>query len=171
MSTHTERFFSRKSSGRYGHGIRLNQVNFIDASFGGLPAPGMYNISLHARARDRPPAGPPTRPGRAVRSLPLPGAAPDRPRAPAGHPRPADSHRDPAPRLLAGVLRPRSAPSRLGPPAQALADDRGGPRLRRPRHPPDPGGDRGLRGAQVPHGVATVRARSPGSRGPRGAGG
>ena len=29
MSTHTDRFFSRKSSGRYGHGIRLNQVNFI----------------------------------------------------------------------------------------------------------------------------------------------
>src|SRR5215471_2907089 len=29
MSTQTERFFSRKSSGRYGHGIRLNQVNFM----------------------------------------------------------------------------------------------------------------------------------------------
>ena len=29
MSTHTERCFSRKSSGRYGHGIRLNQVNFM----------------------------------------------------------------------------------------------------------------------------------------------
>ncbi len=44
MSTHTERFFSRKSSGRYGHGIRLNQVNFMDASFGGLAgAPGVYN--------------------------------------------------------------------------------------------------------------------------------
>ena len=27
MSTQTERFFSRKSSGKYGHGIRLNQVN------------------------------------------------------------------------------------------------------------------------------------------------
>src|SRR4029077_13209861 len=33
ISTQTERFFSRKSSGRYGHGIKLNQVNFI----GGLP--------------------------------------------------------------------------------------------------------------------------------------
>src|SRR5437899_3238320 len=32
MSTHTERCFSRKSSGRYGHGIRLNQVNFMRAS-------------------------------------------------------------------------------------------------------------------------------------------
>src|SRR5215472_19376730 len=29
MSTQTERFFSRKSSGRYGHGIRSNQVNFM----------------------------------------------------------------------------------------------------------------------------------------------
>src|SRR3954471_10679505 len=28
MSTHTEWCFSRKSSGRCGHGIRLNQVNF-----------------------------------------------------------------------------------------------------------------------------------------------
>src|SRR5437879_4323903 len=28
MSTHTDRCFSRKSSGRCGHGIRLNQVNF-----------------------------------------------------------------------------------------------------------------------------------------------
>ena len=34
MSTHTERFFSRKSSGRYGQGIRLNQVNFMDPSLG-----------------------------------------------------------------------------------------------------------------------------------------
>src|SRR6266699_1773437 len=32
MSTHTERCFSRKSSGRYGHGIRLNQVNRISPS-------------------------------------------------------------------------------------------------------------------------------------------
>src|SRR2546425_1077378 len=32
MSTHTERCVSRKSSGRYGHGIRLNQVNFIAAA-------------------------------------------------------------------------------------------------------------------------------------------
>src|SRR5690242_9218708 len=34
MSTQTERFFSRKSSGRYGQGIRLNQVNRMDASLG-----------------------------------------------------------------------------------------------------------------------------------------
>src|SRR5258705_6154047 len=32
MSTHTDRCFARKSSGRYGHGIKLNHVNFIDAS-------------------------------------------------------------------------------------------------------------------------------------------
>src|SRR6267143_67475 len=32
MSTHTERCVSRKSSGRYGHGMRLNQVNFIAAA-------------------------------------------------------------------------------------------------------------------------------------------
>ena len=29
MSTQTDRYSSRKSSGRYGQGIRLNQVNFI----------------------------------------------------------------------------------------------------------------------------------------------
>src|SRR5712691_13107049 len=29
MSTHTERYVCRKSSGKYGHGIRLNHVNFI----------------------------------------------------------------------------------------------------------------------------------------------
>src|SRR5262245_64167075 len=29
MSTQTERYFRRKSSGRCGHGIRLNQVNFM----------------------------------------------------------------------------------------------------------------------------------------------
>src|SRR5262249_50447045 len=45
MSTQTERFFSRKSSGRYGQGIRLNQVNRMDASLGWVPlrAPGVYN--------------------------------------------------------------------------------------------------------------------------------
>ena len=32
MSTQTEWFFSRKSSGRCGHGIRLNHVNFIESS-------------------------------------------------------------------------------------------------------------------------------------------
>jgi hypothetical protein len=32
MSTQTERFFSRKSFGRYGHGMRLNQVNFMALS-------------------------------------------------------------------------------------------------------------------------------------------
>src|SRR5688500_14789998 len=30
MSTHTEAWSSRKPSGRCGHGIRLNHVNFID---------------------------------------------------------------------------------------------------------------------------------------------
>src|SRR2546422_1676886 len=38
MSTHTERFCCRKSSGRYGHGIRLNQVNRMAASSGHLDA-------------------------------------------------------------------------------------------------------------------------------------
>jgi hypothetical protein len=32
MSTHTERCFCRKSAGRWGQGIRLNQVNFIGFS-------------------------------------------------------------------------------------------------------------------------------------------
>src|SRR5688572_9885899 len=32
MSTQTDRYFWRKSSGRCGHGIRLNQVNFMTSS-------------------------------------------------------------------------------------------------------------------------------------------
>src|SRR5579859_3694211 len=35
MSTQTDRCFSRKSSGKYGHGIRLNQVNRIFALYYG----------------------------------------------------------------------------------------------------------------------------------------
>src|SRR6266849_8205513 len=38
MSTHTERYVCRKSSGRYGHGIRLNQVNFIEVPSAGYCA-------------------------------------------------------------------------------------------------------------------------------------
>src|SRR5262249_22192865 len=39
MSTHTERCVSRKSSGRYGQGIRLNQVNFMALVVLPPPAP------------------------------------------------------------------------------------------------------------------------------------
>src|SRR5437764_12743295 len=38
MSTHTDRCFSRKSSGRYGHGIRLNHTNFMTAFPLAVPA-------------------------------------------------------------------------------------------------------------------------------------
>src|SRR5216684_6874102 len=169
MSTHTERFFSRKSSGRYGQGIRLNQVNFMDASFGGIAgAPGVYNIKAHARPDDRHPAGPPARPRRAVRPLPLPGAPPGGPRRAALDPRPAHPDRDAPPRVLAGILQARSPAAGLGPPPEALADGGRRAALRSARHPSDPGGDRGLRGAQVLDGVAPVRARSARRRGPRG---
>src|SRR5262245_5427474 len=43
MSTHTERLRSRKSSGRYGHGIRLNHVNFMSRSWS---APGDHHAPV-----------------------------------------------------------------------------------------------------------------------------
>ena len=58
MSTQTERCFSRKSSGRYGHGIRLNQVNLSDTprspAVDGVPDSGGYRgAACRALSRER----------------------------------------------------------------------------------------------------------------------
>src|ERR1051325_6601181 len=50
MSTQTEWCFSRKSSGRCGHGIRLNQVNFM----GSLPIAAGTMVTNRHRDGKRP---------------------------------------------------------------------------------------------------------------------
>src|SRR4051812_2168758 len=59
MSTQTERFFSRKSSGSPGHGMRLNHTNFTDMGADTIerPAGGPRSRNPSGTARNRPDRG------------------------------------------------------------------------------------------------------------------
>ena len=80
MSTQTERCFSRKSSGRWGQGIRLNQVNFTsDPPARAAPRGPNLTRSSWGLARAAPPRAPSGSTSRSTRRTRRPGARADGP--------------------------------------------------------------------------------------------